>query len=380
MPNSIRLTDLSVRALKFSDAQTTYWDDTLPAFGVRVGRRTKTFIVVQSGGRRTKVGSYPDTSLQDARKAARLLLANPPSPATRPAMTVAQATTLFLEAHAQKNRASSTTETARLLRKHFISDFGASLLGEITIDDIAGIIDGLMDTPATANHAFTAMRTFFNWAVARRHLKQSPAAGLALPTKPGKRDRVLSESELVAIYRAALQMGHPFGHIVIACIHTGMRRSEVASLKWSYITTEHITIPGELTKNGQQHILPNLIGDTLLRIPKTSEFLFPSEAGTPFSAWSKNKRKLDKRCDVADWVIHDLRRTFATKMAEWQIAPPHVIERILNHTVGSMTPIARIYNRWNYLAEIKDAMQRYEARLADLLTAACDTDLGGIQQ
>ena len=96
MPNSIRLTDLSVRALKFSDAQTTYWDDTLPAFGVRVGRRTKTFIVVQSGGRRTKVGSYPDTSLQDARKAARLLLANPPSPATRPAMTVAQATTLFL--------------------------------------------------------------------------------------------------------------------------------------------------------------------------------------------------------------------------------------------------------------------------------------------
>ena len=29
MPNSIRLTDLSVRALKFSDAQTTHWDDAL---------------------------------------------------------------------------------------------------------------------------------------------------------------------------------------------------------------------------------------------------------------------------------------------------------------------------------------------------------------
>jgi integrase len=373
VPNSIRLTDLSVRALKFSETQTTYWDDTLPAFGVRVGRRTKTFIVVQSGGRRTKVGSYPDTSLQDARKAARLLLANPPSPATRPAMTVTQAATLFLEAHAQKNRASSTTETARLLRRHFVAKFGASLLNEITIDDIAGIIDDLMDTPATANHAFTAMRTFFNWAVARRYLKQSPAAGLALPTNPGKRDRVLSESELVAIYRAALQMGHPFGHIVIVCIRTGMRRSEVASLKWSYITSDHITIPGEQTKNGQQHILPNLIADTLHRIPKTSEFLFPSDAGTPFSAWSKNKRKLDKRCDVSAWVIHDLRRTFATKMAEWQIAPPHVIERILNHTVGSMTPIARIYNRWNYLAEIKDAMQRYEVRLAELLSTPSST-------
>jgi integrase len=372
VPNSIRLTDLSVRALKFSDAQTTYWDDALPAFGVRVGRRTKTFIVVQSGGRRTKVGSYPNTSLQDARKAAKLLLASPPSPATRAAVTVMQAATLFLEAHAQKNRATSTTETARLLRKHFLPAFGASPLGEVTTDHIATLVDGLIKTPATANHAFAAMRTFFNWAVARRYLKQSPVAGLALPTKPGQRDRVLSESELVAIYRAALQMGHPFGHIVIVCIHTGMRRSEVATLKWSYITTEHITIPGELTKNGQQHILPNLIGDTLRRIPKTSEFLFSSDAGTPFSAWSKNKRKLDKRCDVADWVIHDLRRTFATKMAEWQIAPPHVIERILNHTVGSMTPIARIYNRWNYLAEIKDAMQRYEARLVGLLGASSD--------
>ena len=224
------------------------------------------------------------------------------------------------------------------------------------------------------------MRTFFNWTVARRYLKQSPVAGLALPTKPGQRDRVLSEKELVAIYRSAIQMSHPFGHIVVLCIHTGMRRSEVASLKWSYITPEHITIPGELTKNGQQHILPNLINDKLQLIPKTSEFLFPSEAGTPFSAWSKNKRKLDKRCDTTDWVIHDLRRTFATKLAEWQIAPPHVIERILNHTVGSMTPIARIYNRWNYLAEIKDAMQRYEVRLAGLLAAACVTDLSRIQQ
>jgi hypothetical protein len=54
-------------------------------------------------------------------------------------------------------------------------------------------------------------------------------------------------------------------------------------------------------------------------------------------------------------------------MAEWQIAPPHVIERILNHTVGSMTPIARIYNRWNYLAEMKEAMQRYEKKLAHLI-------------
>ena len=48
MPNRIRLTDLSLRALRFSDTQVTYWDETQPAFGVRIGRRSKMFIVVIS--------------------------------------------------------------------------------------------------------------------------------------------------------------------------------------------------------------------------------------------------------------------------------------------------------------------------------------------
>jgi hypothetical protein len=61
-------------------------------------------------------------------------------------------------------------------------------------------------------------------------------------------------------------------------------------------------------------------------------------------------------------------------MAEWQIAPPHVIERILNHTVGSMTPIARIYNRWTYLTELTDAIRRYETRLAQLVAAVPEAD------
>ena len=70
---------------------------------------------------------------------------------------------------------------------------------------------------------------------------------------------------------------------------------------------------------------------------------------------------------VVHLIIHDLRRTFSTKMAEWQIAPPHVIERILNHVTGTMSPLARIYNRWNYLAEMKEALERYEKKLGQLI-------------
>ncbi|NJO33816.1 MAG: integrase arm-type DNA-binding domain-containing protein [Rhodospirillales bacterium] len=253
------MTDLSVRALKCADAQITYWDDTQPAFGVRVGKRSKTFIVVVKGGRRLKVGSYPDTKLQDARKAARLLLADPASQPGRRSVTVDQAVTLFLETRAQKNRPSSKTETERLLRRHLLPELGKSQLAKIAADDITAIVDDLIDTPATANHAFTAMRTFFNWCAARRYLKHSPTAGLTLPAKPGKRDRVLADTELATIYRAAQQFGYPYGLILLICIHTGLRRGEVAALKWSYVTADYITIPAHLAKTGKSTSCPILL-------------------------------------------------------------------------------------------------------------------------
>ena len=152
-----------------------------------------------------------------------------------------------------------------------------------------------------------------------------------------------------------------------------MRRSEVASLKWSYITSELITLPPEVTKNGKQHLLPNFIDHFLHLIPKKSEYLFPASSGRPFSSWSDNKKEFDQLSGVSDWVIHDLRRTFATKIAEWQLAQPHVIERLLNHAGGSMTPIARVYNRATYLAEMRTALIAYEKKLAMLLGRSWST-------
>jgi hypothetical protein len=56
MPH-VRLTDIAIVKLPQQKAQITYWDETLPAFGVRVGARRKTFIVVMNGGRRIKLGN-----------------------------------------------------------------------------------------------------------------------------------------------------------------------------------------------------------------------------------------------------------------------------------------------------------------------------------
>jgi integrase len=256
------------------------------------------------------------------------------------------------------------------LNKHLLPVLQGHLLPDITTEQLTDVIDDLVDdTPSAANHLHVAAKTFFNWAASRRrsYIKHSPLFGLEKPAEEGEREHILNDDELVAVHLAAQKLGYPFGYIVLICIHTGLRRGEVRSLKWSYVTDDYITLPGEITKNGHTHTLPNLIADKLALIPQTSELLFPSEVGTPFSAWSKNKRKFDRLCGVTDWTLHDLRRTFATNMARWEIASPETTDRLLNHVSGSQSKISKIYNRWHYLPQMKAALTAYETKLAALI-------------
>jgi integrase len=56
------------------------------------------------------------------------------------------------------------------------------------------------------------------------------------------------------------------------------------------------------------------------------------------------------------WTFHDLRRTAATIIAKRGV-PPHVVERLLNHVSGTISGVAKIYNRHEYWAERRDAVE-----------------------
>src|SRR5205085_5472157 len=91
--------------------------------------------------------------------------------------------------------------------------------------------------------------------------------------------------------------------------------------------------------------------------PATGLF-FParSKNQAPFNGWSKSKARLDRACGIKDWSLHDLRRTFATKLAA-PGTPIHVTEKLLNHASG----IAAVYNRHSYFEEMKAAVAAYES-------------------
>ena len=336
---------------------------------MRVGARRKTFIVILNGGRRIKLGNYPLTSLKDARREAYRRLSDPSDQAVAlEAPTAAEVVRSFIHIHHAQSRPRTRKEQERLLTKHFLSGYKDVPLNRIRTSDIVAVTDALKELPSEQLHAYRALKTLFTWARKRHVIETSPLEDLGRPNEPVDRERVLNDRELVAIYRAAKKLGYPFGHIILICIHTGMRRGEVGALKRSYVTAEAIRLPREITKNDRQHVVPNLIGAELASIPSVgnSDYFFPTTVGGPFCSFGKNKVKFDKLCGVSNWTLHNTRRTVRTKLAEWGCCDDATAERILGH-VTAESRISRIYNRWRHFPQMKAALEKYEERLADLL-------------
>jgi len=371
----INLTDITVRKLRPPPAgQITYWDSTLTGFGLRVSQGgAKTFTVVHGARReRLTIGRYPIISLAEARTAARRILAERTLGAHRsPSINFDEALKQFFSTHCdQNNRVSTATETKRLLSKHFLPGFRKEAVGDITPHDISKRIDRLLATPSEANHAFTAIRSFFRWATRRHYVRHNPCEGMQIPTRAVARDRVLTDQELAQIYKTATQLGYPFGTIVQLLILTGQRRGEIGSMRWGYIEERTVSLPSSLTKNNREHVFP--LGETaasiLERVPRfNSPYLFPARGrDTPFNGWSKCKAAFDRTCSVGSWTLHDLRRTFATNLAALGI-PVQVTEKLLNHASGTTAGIVAVYQRHTYMDEMRAAIELWEHRLLGLL-------------
>jgi integrase len=139
-------------------------------------------------------------------------------------------------------------------------------------------------------------------------------ADMPRPAAVPKRDRVLSDDELVAVWNAAGQIGSPFGDAIHLLILTGARREEIGQLQWSEIDGNEIKLSGTRTKNGKPHNIP--LSKWALAIidagKPISPFVFSFNGTKPIRAWSHAKTRLDELVKIPPWRLHDLRRTTAT--------------------------------------------------------------------
>ena len=164
---------------------------------------------------------------------------------------------------------------------------------------------------------------------------------------------------------------------------TGQRRREIGDLAWSEIDLDarQIELPAIRTKNNRPHLVP--LSDHALALFRTiahrddRELVFGRGEGG-FSGWSKAKAELDMRIaekrkkagikkSMPPWIIHDLRRSFVTHINESKIAPPHVVEALVNHISGHQAGVAGVYNKALYLDERRQALEAWGRHIATLV-------------
>jgi integrase len=323
------------------------------------------------------------------------------------ANTFAGASRDFIEQHARK-KVRRWRELARLLGlesetlaaipKGLAERWAERPVAEIDGHDIHAVVDearrigipGLerrTEEPSEprARKMFGVLSKLFSWLIRDRRVTANPCASVARPEIPQARDRVLSNAEIARFWKATDATGEPFPALLKMLLLTGCRLNEVAGMKRSEINDDGTAwiIPGERTKNHRPHVvpLPPLARDILERVNRIEgcPYMFSTTGGSPVSGWTKIKARLDAAMNPASpWVLHDLRRTAATGMAEIGIAP-HIVEAVLNHVSGARAGVAGVYNRAAYLPEKKAGLERWAAHVEGLVSgqAATVTPLRG---
>jgi integrase len=395
MPRA-KLTKTVIDALSTPSKDTVYWDLNCPGFGVKItpaGRKVFIVLYRTSGAgsrlRKYTIGSYGRVTLNQARVAAQKVFAAKldgrdlaaEKKDFRRRMIADRVDDLldaFITQHVSQNR--SAPEIKRMLSREIGSRWGSRSVHEITKRDVIDVVNAIEQrgAPVAANKTLKAIKTFFRWCVGRAVLIQSPADGVPLPTKEVTRDRILNDDELARVIIAARQMGDPYAGIVELLALTGQRREEVAQCVWDELDLSHRLwrLPSTRTKNARAHEVylsePALI--VVGRAEKSGQFVFQTLRGTSFQAFSVAKRELDELSGVTAWRLHDLRRTCVSGMARLGISP-HVADKILNHQNGVISGVAAVYQRHDFLAERKKALEIWGAHVQRAIGTITNTDL-----
>ena len=325
--------------------------------------------------RRRMLGRFGIVTLAQARAEAKRLLAEQVLGLGKPrTITFSAALATFEEQKYPRLRPSTVRGYKGSFQRHFTRKLGDLHLADIAFEDVVAITDKLVKTPSEQRHAIVVVSTFFRWCVRRRLLKHSPIDGIEVP-KPKRRKRVLSDEELVKLWQGLEQSTEHFRSIVRLLILTGQRRGEVRALRptWYKHNEQAFVLPSEITKNKREHVVPlgPLALDVVVALPRDVALWFPCDRhnGNAFSGFSKATSELKKRLqDMAPWTLHDLRRTFSTNLAKLGVLP-HIKEMLLNH-VSAKTEVEAIYDTYNYLPEMRQAIEKWDGRVAELLATS----------
>jgi integrase len=194
--------------------------------------------------------------------------------------------------------------------------------------------------PSTVNRLLATLKHMVNkgtqWGMAGdgtlkqvRNVKQIP--------EDNRRLRFLSVEECHTLIDCCAPHLKP---IVTVALHTGMRKSEILSLKWEQVDLAHGFILLDISKNGERREIPidNTLREMFTEMPHSIESInvFTDRDGNPYKDVKKSFRTALRKAGISDFRLHDCRHTFASHLVMAGVDLVSVKE-LLGHKTLTMT-------------------------------------------
>jgi integrase len=242
--------------------------------------------------------------------------------------------------------------------------------------DLAKLLDHIEinNGQRQATYALQVFSAMANWYAARDDNYRTPVVKGMRRGSPTKRDRILNDDELRAVWKQAETNG-TFGALIRLALLTAQRQDKLASMKWSDVKDGVWVIETEAREKGNagELVLPDaamsIIEQQKTVRQMTDTYIFPAARGGGYvSGWSKMKRAFDVKVSVtprtvSPWAFHDLRRTARSLMSRAGVTSD-IAERVMGHAIAG---VEGVYDRHSYRDEKADALKRLAQQINDIV-------------
>jgi len=268
----------------------------------------------------------------------------------------------FLELYSKQNKRSWRSDETSL--DHLKEFFKGKYLSEITAESIEKYkakrkadpvrpnaekkpgVDPKFISPSTVNREVSCLKNVLNRAVDWEKLDRNPAAKIKKFREPNAKERILTIDEMKRLLAKASDDLRP---VLVVALNTGMRKSEILSLRWKDADFVKGFIHIADSKSGRSRDIPmnGPVFETLHALDRSREFVFENpetkarvlDVKTAFKgACRRAKKDPDDKKDpgIVGVRFHDLRHTAASRMVEAGIDLV-TVSKILGHSSIQMT-------------------------------------------
>jgi integrase len=260
---------------------------------------------------------------------------------------------------------------------------GSRPIETIKRSEIVKLLDKVEEEngPVASQHTLAVLRRFFNWHAARDDDFLNPIVkGMArINPKERERDRILTDPEIRAAWRAAGDSGTAYGHLLRVIMLTATRLRETAWAARGEVQSggAELLIPASRHKSKREFLLPlsGLAQAEIAKVPVIGrKWIFTTNGTAPISGFSKFKAAFDKamlaelrkenpKAELPDWTTHDLRRTARSIMSRAGVDPDHA-ERAIGHVISG---IRGTYDRHEFVEEKRAAFEALATHIGLIL-------------